>query len=460
MAAPAKLISTSIGFQDPKGNVVANGMLMLTLSQTATVTATGGQVTTEPIFLNLDANGKITSTAIWFIDELSPSGLIYYGVVYAANKIRMIPGLDKLQYSITGASFDLATATQSGPASPSYGLAVMQNPAGGAMQTITGPLTATYFVGGATATPNTFNVSTFATSTAAFAIQVTGGTNSITTVGNVTIGGDTALSSGKVIKWNNDTGLSRLGATIIAVGNGTAGDVTGNLTAASFVSGTTPVALSGLLRGPNNTSLVSARNAANSGDIAAVLVNGSNLVALGSGPFLIPAASDTAVGKATTDVLTNKDLRNTGSGNAVTLLNQQGAVAAITGNGTDQTLYTFTIPANTIQAGKGFRVKWYGSNNAVATTLSLKLKIGATTLFTLSIAASSNYMQAAEIFNNAGVQNAQTWAVSGTANVNVVQETFGTSAENFANAIAVTVTGNIANPNTFQGGLWMVELIQ
>lgn len=137
-----KQITTSVGFQDAKGTVVANGMLMLTLSQTATITATGGQVTTEPIFLNLDANGKISPTNIVFNDELSPSGTIYYGVVYAANKVRMIPGLDKLQYSITGASFDIATALQSGPASPSFAGAVMLTPSGN--QTITtGNLTLT-----------------------------------------------------------------------------------------------------------------------------------------------------------------------------------------------------------------------------------------------------------------------------------------------------------------------------
>ena len=63
MAAPAKILTTSIGFQDAFGNVVANGLLMLTLSQTATVTATGGQVTTEPIYFTLDANGKIVNKA-------------------------------------------------------------------------------------------------------------------------------------------------------------------------------------------------------------------------------------------------------------------------------------------------------------------------------------------------------------------------------------------------------------
>lgn len=140
--APSKLISTSQGFQDSKGTVVANGMLMLQLSQACTVTSGGGQVTTEPIYLNLDSSGKITSTAIWFNDELSPSGTIYYGTVYASNKTRMIPGLEKLQYSITGASFDLATAVQSGSASPSFSGAVLLTPSGN--QTITtGNLTLT-----------------------------------------------------------------------------------------------------------------------------------------------------------------------------------------------------------------------------------------------------------------------------------------------------------------------------
>lgn len=129
MAAPAKSISTSIGYQDAKGNVVANGLLRLTLSQTATVTATGGQVSTDPIFLPLDVNGKIVTTAIWFSDEVSPTGTIYYGKVYKSDLVGEVPGLNSLQYSITGAGpYDLATAVQSGPASPSYAGAVLLSP--------------------------------------------------------------------------------------------------------------------------------------------------------------------------------------------------------------------------------------------------------------------------------------------------------------------------------------------
>lgn len=107
MAVPTKLISTSQGFQDAKGNVVAGGSLSLTLSQAAEVTASGGLVTTDPLYFTLDVNGKITPTAIWFNDELTPSGTTYHAVLYAANGCRILA--DFGQWSIAGASSDLST---------------------------------------------------------------------------------------------------------------------------------------------------------------------------------------------------------------------------------------------------------------------------------------------------------------------------------------------------------------
>lgn len=53
----------------------------------------------------------------------------------------------------------------------------------------------------------------------------------------ITNTGDTLLSTGKVLKWNADTGLSRDAAGVLDVGNGTQGDITGGIKAASIAVG-------------------------------------------------------------------------------------------------------------------------------------------------------------------------------------------------------------------------------
>lgn len=134
MAVPTKIISTSQSFQDAKGNVVANGFLMLQLSQNCEVTAGGGQVTTQAIWLPLDVNGKITNTAIWFNDELSPSGTVYYAKLFGSNGMLMIQDLGG--WSISGASADLSTVVPTAPSVGAPGV-VLLNPV--LTQTVTQP---------------------------------------------------------------------------------------------------------------------------------------------------------------------------------------------------------------------------------------------------------------------------------------------------------------------------------
>lgn len=118
--------------------------------------------------------------------------------------------------------------------------------------------------------------------------------------------GDTLLSSGKVIKWNADTGLSRDAAATIDVGNGTQGDKSGTL----------------------NTTAMNATGAVTAGTVNKVTIttpatgstltiaDGKTLTASNTITFADGAdgttqtfqASDTIVGRATTDTLTNKTL--------------------------------------------------------------------------------------------------------------------------------------------------------
>src|ERR1035441_8746767 len=67
------------------------------------------------------------------------------------------------------------------------------------------------------------------------------------TIGGTTPGiGDFSvlnLASGNVLNWNGDSGISRLGAASLALGNGTAGNYSGSLTLTTVNLGVTPAIL-------------------------------------------------------------------------------------------------------------------------------------------------------------------------------------------------------------------------
>jgi len=102
---------------------------------------------------------------------------------------------------------------------------------------------------------------------------------------NLTAVGTIAQSSGQVHSWNADTGLSRLGAASLALGNGTAGDFTGTLKLA-ILNAATGIQIAGaaasgnVLRG-NGTDFISATLAA--GDLSNG-VTGTGAVVLAAAP--------------------------------------------------------------------------------------------------------------------------------------------------------------------------------
>lgn len=281
MAVPTKLISTSIGFQDSSGAFVNAGFLRLQLSQPAEITSGGGLVTTQPLFLQLTAGGKITSQAIWFNDELTPSGTLYSAQLYDSNGLTLLQ--DFGYWSIAGASADLSTTVPVSVGISSAG-AVLLNPA--AQQNINGqtlnmegaPLS---FSAPASTTADSFisrisagllaigvsngdgsgqlNMGTLQAGTLAKVGNGTVGAPSLTFISDPTTGvyrvaasrigislaGANAVDLQTTIAiFNNgsvktnvfivsianpDVGLSRFAAGTLAVGNGTAADTTGSL---------------------------------------------------------------------------------------------------------------------------------------------------------------------------------------------------------------------------------------
>src|SRR5579884_1055555 len=176
-----KTVSSSVAFQDEAGNPLSNGSLILSLPQGIyEIASGGGQVVGLSKVINLDGSGKIpASQQIWASDELTPQ------TPYSVTICSQPNGLQQVGYAkwmISGASpIDLSQMVPTS-AAVSFPLAIYSNPSGA--QVINGqPLTLE--------------------------------------------GALLGLSGAGVT--TPDVGFSRLAAAKAALGNGTQGDITGEL---------------------------------------------------------------------------------------------------------------------------------------------------------------------------------------------------------------------------------------
>lgn len=103
---PPKSIISSVAFQDPQGNVLANGSIVFDLTVPAEIPG-GGQVVPTRVDVLLTSGGLIPGSAvIWGNDQLNPGGTLYQVRIFNSNGL-LVEG--PVFWSITGtAPIDLS----------------------------------------------------------------------------------------------------------------------------------------------------------------------------------------------------------------------------------------------------------------------------------------------------------------------------------------------------------------
>src|SRR5260370_12695986 len=131
-------------WQNLDGSPVAGGRVFFKLSNDAVANGTT-QVSSQLISFTLDGTGSIpANTRIWANDELAPAGTVYTVAVVAAG-LGLVWGAENL--SLAGAApININTAVP-GAINVIAANPVLQNPFGGGLQTVTGPLNITGALG-------------------------------------------------------------------------------------------------------------------------------------------------------------------------------------------------------------------------------------------------------------------------------------------------------------------------
>jgi hypothetical protein len=157
----------------------------------------------------------------------------------------------------------------------------------------------------------------------------------------------------------------------------------------------------------------------------------------------------------------NANLAGASNGNAVTLLNAQNNLGAVTGTGADANLFTYTLPANTLATGKGLRIT-VGFNHSTGTAaVTYKFKIGSTTFSSSGAnAATGQWFYTVTIYNQgSALASKLDYYIQGTSLPVTPAYNSGLAAD-FTSGQALAMTFSVAATDQVTPNMWMVELIQ
>jgi hypothetical protein len=256
----------------------------------------------------------------------------------------------------------------------------------------------------------------------------------------------------------NDTfqGTTTLGATLIG---SLSGSITGspNFTGTPEFSGGISADGTHIETIPSTTSTLV--DLATSQTITGNKIFPSGTLSATNATLASPSTTGTDSG---TETFQNKTLTGAASGNSVSLLKFLGPSGALTGNSADQTYFTYTLPANTLQTNKGIRITAVSKHTTGTASTTFRLSFGGTLTATVGAGAAANAPIKAvyELFNNAAT-NAQTITstVLNHAGGNLFL-TYDTAAIDTTAGVTINVTFNVANTDQWTPEMFFVELIQ
>jgi len=254
----------------------------------------------------------------------------------------------------------------------------------------------------------------------------------------VTNTGDELLSSGKVVKWNADTGLSRDSAGVVDVGNGAQGNASGTLNAANVTGltgqispnvaggidvGTTALPFSGIRIGaaatnnvrvtatatagrtatlPDNTGTIAELNLAQTWSAAqgfnggmttsagSLMTNYNGNSTAGAGILSI-VGYDRQVSKTTAQGATT--LLTTGAGTTLYMVMSGTACTTTSSGATVQINLIYTDTSNTVQtvSGASSICTTLGANSAASLQFSFMAKNGTAINYSTTIGSTPTY---------------------------------------------------------------------
>jgi hypothetical protein len=145
---------------------------------------------------------------------------------------------------------------------------------------------------------------------------------------------------------------------------------------------------------------------------------------------------------------------------SVTVLNAQTSGPAVTGTGSAVTLYTYTLPMNTLLPNKGLRIKVYWQHSTGSASVAYSLTIGGTSVAGENWTFTSVDHLDATIMNVAGSQSSQSFVVDLFGNNAFAGTGFSNQNINFANPEVIAFTFNVASTDKVRPYLFTVELLQ